>query len=162
VAQAILQNPAESKPMAALCAEAGVSVRTIERVIRREIGSSFESWRRQVRLTRAVELLVSGYSIKEVAHRIGYRRPSAFVEMFRRIFGTTPKAWISALENLGQGHPAGRSSCPLPAPNTSDSSCSCDHYGHSSAVQSIFSSPKEFRNSLEFEAVTKLPISQIL
>ena len=78
VAQAILQNPAESKPMAALCAEAGVSVRTIERVFRREIGSSFESWRRQVRLTRAVELLVSGYSIKEVAHRIGYRQPSAF------------------------------------------------------------------------------------
>jgi AraC-like DNA-binding protein len=101
VAQAILQNPAESKPMAALCSDAGVSVRTIERVFRREIGSSFELWRRQVRLTRAVELLVSGDSIKEVAHAVGYCQPSAFVEMFRRTFGITPKAWISALENLG-------------------------------------------------------------
>jgi AraC-like DNA-binding protein len=101
VAQAILQNPAESKPMAALCAEAGVSVRTIERAFRREIGSSFEIWRRQVRLTKAVELLVSGYSIKEVAHKVGYCQSSAFVEMFRRTLGTTPKAWISALENTG-------------------------------------------------------------
>jgi quercetin dioxygenase-like cupin family protein len=64
--------------------------------------TSFESWRRQARLTKAVELLVSGYSIKEVAGKVGYCQPSAFVEMFRRTFGTTPKVWISALETLGQ------------------------------------------------------------
>lgn len=102
VAQAILRNPAESKTMAALCVDAGVSVRTIERVFRDEIGISFESWRSQVRLTKAVELLVAGHSIKEVAHKVGYCQSSAFVEMFRRAFGTTPKVWISALENLGQ------------------------------------------------------------
>lgn len=101
VAQAILRNPAESKPMAELCSEAGVSVRTIKRVFRRDIGTSFESWRRQVRLTKAVELLVSGCSIKEVAYKVGYCQSSAFVEMFRRTFGTTPKAWISALATLG-------------------------------------------------------------
>jgi AraC-like DNA-binding protein/quercetin dioxygenase-like cupin family protein len=102
VAQAILRNPAESKPMAVLCSEAGVSVRTIERVFRKEVGTNFESWRRQVRLTKAVELLVSGCSIKEVAYKVGYCQSSAFVEMFRRTLGTTPKVWISALENLGQ------------------------------------------------------------
>lgn len=102
VAQAILRNPAESKTMAALCAEAGVSVRTIERVFQDEIGINFESWRRQVRLTRAVELLVAGFSIKEVAYKVGYCQSSAFVEMFRRTFGTTPKVWISVLEDLGQ------------------------------------------------------------
>jgi len=102
VAQAILRNPAESKPMAVLCSEVGVSVRTIERAFRKDVGTNFESWRRQVRLTKAVELLVSGSSIKEVAYKVGYCQPSAFVEMFRRTFGTTPKAWISALETLGK------------------------------------------------------------
>jgi AraC-like DNA-binding protein len=102
VAQAILQDPAETKSMAVLCSEAGVSVRTIERVFRKEVGTSFESWRRQVRLTKAVELLVSGYTVKEVAYKVGYRQSSAFVDMFRRTFGTTPKAWISAMETLGQ------------------------------------------------------------
>jgi AraC-like DNA-binding protein len=100
VAQAILRNPAESKTMVALCAKAGVSVRTIERTFLKEVGTSFESWRRQVRLTKAVELLVSGCSVKEVAYKIGYCQTSAFVEMFRRTFGTTPKAWISALKTL--------------------------------------------------------------
>jgi AraC-like DNA-binding protein/mannose-6-phosphate isomerase-like protein (cupin superfamily) len=102
VAHAVLQNPAESKTMAAICADAAVSVRTVERIFRKEVGTSFESWRRQVRLTKAVELLVSGSSIKEVAYKVGYCQSSAFVEMFRRTFGTTPKAWISALETIGQ------------------------------------------------------------
>lgn len=102
VAQAIMRNPAEAKTMAALCAKAGVSVRTIERTFRNEVGISFESWRRQVRLTKAVELLISGSSIKEAAYKVGYCQSSAFVEMFRRTFGTTPKAWIKTLETLGQ------------------------------------------------------------
>jgi AraC-like DNA-binding protein len=105
VAQKILRNPAEPKTMAALCAEACVSVRTIERVFREEIGINFESWRRQVRLTKAVELLVAGFSIKEVAYKVGYCQSSAFVEMFRRTFGTTPKVWITGLQDLGQRDP---------------------------------------------------------
>jgi AraC-like DNA-binding protein/mannose-6-phosphate isomerase-like protein (cupin superfamily) len=99
VAQEILRNPADSKPMATLCAEAGVSVRTIERTFRKDVGTSFELWRRQVRLKKAVELLVSGGAVKEVAFRVGYSQPSAFVEMFRRTFGTTPKAWIKSLDS---------------------------------------------------------------
>lgn len=96
VAQAILRNPGESRTMASLCAEVGVSVRTIERAFLKEVGTNFESWRRQVRLTRAVELLVSGCSIKEVASKVGYCQSSAFVELFRTTFGTTPKVWVSA------------------------------------------------------------------
>jgi AraC-like DNA-binding protein len=35
---------------------------------------------------------------KEVAFKIGYSQSSAFVEMFRRTFGTTPKTWMSNLQ----------------------------------------------------------------
>ena len=100
VARAILKNPAQTKPLAALCSNVGVSVRTIERAFRKDIGTDFESWRRQVRLTKAVELLVSGYSVKEVAFAVGYRQSSAFVEAFRRTLGRTPKAWVLSLEKL--------------------------------------------------------------
>ena len=100
VAEAVMTDPAQLKPLAALCANVGVSVRTIERAFRKDVGTDFESWRRQVRLMKAVELLVSGCSIKEVAFAVAYRQSSAFVEMFRRTFGTTPKAWVSALERL--------------------------------------------------------------
>jgi AraC-like DNA-binding protein len=97
VAQAIMKNPAESKPMTAMCAVEGTSVRTIQRIFREEVGTSFELWRRQVRLAKAVELLISGRSIKETAFRIGYSQSSAFVEIFRQTFGKSPKMWISDL-----------------------------------------------------------------
>jgi AraC-like DNA-binding protein len=47
---------------------------------------------------KAVELLVSGRSVKEAGFALGYRQPTAFVEMFRGILGTTPGAWIHALQ----------------------------------------------------------------
>jgi AraC-like DNA-binding protein len=58
---------------------------------------NFETWRRQARLMKAVELLVSGCAVKEVAFAVGYKQPSAFVEMFRMALGATPKAWVAAL-----------------------------------------------------------------
>ena len=100
VAQAVLANPALGDSLRSICAGAGLSVRTLERVFQREVGTDFECWRRQVRLMRAVELLVSGCSVKEVAFSVGYQNPSAFVALFRGTFGTTPKAWISGLERF--------------------------------------------------------------
>jgi AraC-like DNA-binding protein len=47
---------------------------------------------------KAIELLVVGRQIKEVAFEVGYRQPSAFVEMFRQTLGMTPKAWTTQLE----------------------------------------------------------------
>jgi AraC-like DNA-binding protein/mannose-6-phosphate isomerase-like protein (cupin superfamily) len=102
VAQAVLADPARSRPLSDLCALAGVGVRTVQRVFRKDVGTDFQSWRRQVRLTKAVELLVSGCSVKEVAFAVGYRQSSAFVEAFRRTFGATPKAWTLSLERLNQ------------------------------------------------------------
>jgi AraC-type DNA-binding domain-containing proteins len=52
---------------------------------------------------KAIELLVAGRRVKEVAFSVGYQHPSAFVALFRATFGTTPKTWISALERLNGG-----------------------------------------------------------
>jgi AraC-like DNA-binding protein len=49
---------------------------------------------------KAVELLVSGHSVKAVGFALGYRQPTAFVEMFRGILGTTPGAWIKSMQRL--------------------------------------------------------------
>jgi AraC-like DNA-binding protein/quercetin dioxygenase-like cupin family protein len=99
VAHAVLAEPGARRPLAVLCAQAGVSVRTIQRLFRKEVGIDFESWCRQVRLVKAVELLLSGNSVKQTALEVGYRQPSAFVEMFRHIFGTTPKVWTQSLRS---------------------------------------------------------------
>ncbi len=101
VAQAVMADQRRSGSFQRLCDDAGASVRTIERAFQREVGLSFESWRSQFRLMKAIELLANGAAVKEVAFEIGYRQPSAFVAMFRRTLGTTPKAWASTLAALG-------------------------------------------------------------
>ena len=97
VAQAFIANQADAPSLDALCRRVGVSVRTIQRAFRREVGMTFEFWRRQVRLMKGIELLVEGWPVKAVAAEVGYRQPSAFVELFRQTLGVTPKAWASAL-----------------------------------------------------------------
>lgn len=100
VAQAWLANPSDTAPLSELCENAGASVRTIERTFPRDTGMSFETWRRQARVVKAVELLVSGSSVKEAAFAVGYQQASAFVEMFRKTLGAAPKAWLSALQGV--------------------------------------------------------------
>jgi AraC-like DNA-binding protein len=97
LAKALIADPGSRRPLRALCREKGVSVRTLERAFRRDVGTDFETWRRQLRLMNAVERLVAGSSVKQVAYAVGYRQPSAFVATFRRSFGATPKAWTAAL-----------------------------------------------------------------
>jgi AraC-like DNA-binding protein len=103
VARAVLRNPAQLKTLKALCDGAGVSVRTIQRAFQTDVGTDFDSWRRQVRLTKAVEMLVSGCSVKEVAFAVGYSQSSAFVETFRRTFGSTPRVWTASLKHVRSG-----------------------------------------------------------
>ncbi len=98
IVNAVMTNHDHGASFQSLCQKAGAGVRTMQRIFRREVGLSFESWRRQFRLMKAIELLVAGSTVKEVAFQIGYRQPSAFVEMFRRTLGVTPKAWVSALK----------------------------------------------------------------
>jgi AraC-like DNA-binding protein/quercetin dioxygenase-like cupin family protein len=98
VAHAFIANQQYAPSLGALCRKVGASVRTIERIFRREVGTTFEFWRRQVRLVKGIELLVEGCPVKAVAAEVGYRQPSAFVELFRKTLGMTPKAWVAALE----------------------------------------------------------------
>ncbi|MGA8670856.1 MAG: helix-turn-helix transcriptional regulator [Terracidiphilus sp.] len=97
VARRVLADPALRLPQTELCQSAGVSVRTLERIFQREVGLDFESWRRQVRLVRAIELLVDGHSVKETAFLVGYQHSSAFLALFRANFATTPRTWIMEL-----------------------------------------------------------------
>lgn len=102
VAEACIASQADAPSLNALCRRVGVGVRTVQRTFRREVGMSFEFWRRQLRLMKGIELLVAGHSVKTVAAEVGYRQPSAFVELFRQTLGMTPRKWIAALETSGK------------------------------------------------------------
>jgi AraC-like DNA-binding protein len=74
VAEAFIANQADAPSLNALCRKVGISIRTIQKTFRKEVGTSSEFWRRQVRLMKGIELLVAGSSVKTVAAEVGYHR----------------------------------------------------------------------------------------
>lgn len=90
----ILEKLSEAPSLQAICREAGLSTRTLQRLFRAQVGYDAYSWRNQVRLTRALEHLLAGCSVKQTAFAVGYSQPSAFVAAFRRTYGVTPRAWV--------------------------------------------------------------------
>jgi transcriptional regulator GlxA family with amidase domain len=57
-----------------------------------EIGrTTFRDHLTQVRMDKAAELLATrGLTVREVAHRVGYRQPAQFAKAFRRHLGVAP------------------------------------------------------------------------
>ena len=62
-----------------------------------EIGNTtFREHLTAVRMERAADMLRSrGPTVREVAHRVGYRQPAQFAKAFRRHHGASPSAYRS-------------------------------------------------------------------
>lgn len=90
--EALYRNPSDRRGPDAWGRELGMSGRTLARRFEAELGLSFRSWRRRLRLYRAVEMLGGGKSVTETAMSLGYGSTSAFVYAFRREVGSSPGA----------------------------------------------------------------------
>lgn len=73
-----------------------------------EIGrTTFREHLTAVRMERAAELLRSrGMTVREVAHRVGYRQPAQFAKAFRRHHGMAPSDFRQAQRFGGRAVPA--------------------------------------------------------
>ena len=62
-----------------------------------EIGNTtFRDHLTRIRMQRAAEMLATGrLTVREVAHRVGYRQPAQFAKAFRRYQGVAPSAFRS-------------------------------------------------------------------
>lgn len=67
-----------------------VTVRTLERRCKSELGVGFAEWRQRFRFMRAVEALDRGEAVQQIAFDLGYASSSAFIAMFRKTCGQTP------------------------------------------------------------------------
>jgi AraC-like DNA-binding protein len=94
IAQALLADPSDRRPLAQLCKLSGASKRTVERLFQQDVGMSFGKWRQQLRLTQAMHFLAEGAKVTHAAMEAGYSTTSAFISMFRKTLGTTPKLYF--------------------------------------------------------------------
>ncbi|MFB7056207.1 GlxA family transcriptional regulator [Streptomyces vinaceus] len=82
-----------------VAAQAGMSVRTLNRRFREHTGTSPLQWLHRARVRRAQYLLeTTGHPVERIASQVGFGSPTAFRDRFRRITGTSPNAYRRAFQ----------------------------------------------------------------
>lgn len=98
----VLRDPGQRATLAQSARSIGASERTVARLFRTELGTSYLQWRQQVVLAQALPMLARGEPVSAVAAASGYASDSAFSAMFKAAMGQSPSHF--------QGTPVGKSS----------------------------------------------------
>lgn len=70
--------------------------KTLSRLVMAETGTTFKQWRQRLRFLASVSEISRGASVEEAAFNAGYASPSAFISVFKRLFGETPGKLLKA------------------------------------------------------------------
>ncbi|TDH59915.1 AraC family transcriptional regulator [Dankookia rubra] len=92
--EALYADPADDRGPEDWGRELGMSGRTLARRFEAELAMSLRSWRRRLRLFKAIELLGGGLGVTQVAMELGYSSTSAFIYAFRTEMGCSPQAYM--------------------------------------------------------------------
>ncbi len=92
--EAVLRAPAERALLAEWAVDIGASERTVARLFRTELCTSFQQWRQQAVLAHALPLLARGTPVSHVAALSGYASDSAFSAMFKAAMGQPPSQFM--------------------------------------------------------------------
>ncbi len=102
IAEALVADPADRRDLAAWAHATSTGVGTNTRLFVRETGMTFAQWRTLVRMRAALPHLAGGTCVGATARAVGYRKPGAFADAFRRVTGQHPSIY------QGGGGPSGR------------------------------------------------------
>ncbi|MCP3680546.1 MAG: helix-turn-helix transcriptional regulator [Gammaproteobacteria bacterium] len=94
IAQALQKNPDNNNTLADWGQIVGASSRTLTRLFLKETKMNFQQWRTQFRLLKSIEWLAQGMTIQQISQQLGYANSGAFIHMFRKAFGVTPKCYF--------------------------------------------------------------------
>ena len=95
IAEGLTRDPGDRANMDVWARRAGLSVRTLARLLRHETGMSFGRWRQQLHIIIALERLAKGATVKSIAADLGYESSGSFVTMFRKALGAPPARYIA-------------------------------------------------------------------
>jgi len=93
--EAVLDQPARCATLDGWARQAGASPRTVARLFRSELGTSFGQWRQQVLLAHALTLAARKQPMARIAAELGYASASAFTAMVKRSVGAPPSRFFA-------------------------------------------------------------------
>ncbi|BEG78303.1 HTH-type transcriptional regulator NimR [Achromobacter xylosoxidans] len=92
--EALYNDPADPRGPKEWGVEFGMLGRTLARKFLADMGVTMRSWRRQLRLFRAIEFLENGMDVTRTAMELGYNSTSAFIYAFRSDMKLSPLAYM--------------------------------------------------------------------
>lgn len=92
--RAVLAEPEQRATLAQWSARVGASERTMARLFRDELDTTFQQWRQQAILAHALPMLARGTPVSHVAAASGYASESAFTAMFKSAMGQPPSRFL--------------------------------------------------------------------
>lgn len=94
--EAVLEDPVRWPTLDAWAHNVGASPRTVARLFRQQLGTTFGQWRQQVLLARAVAMAAGAMPMNRIAAELGYASASAFTAMVRRSVGAPPSRFFAS------------------------------------------------------------------
>lgn len=94
--QQVTQESFLVPPLTTLAHSIGASTKTVTRLFKIETGISYQDWRQQWRLLKAIELLSRDMQVSDVAHWLGFSSDSAFIAFFKKQTGQTPLSFMKS------------------------------------------------------------------
>ncbi|WP_374426070.1 AraC family transcriptional regulator [Ideonella dechloratans] len=92
----MLAQPGRHADLEGWAAEVAASPRTLARLFREHLGTTFGQWRQQLLLAQALTLAARGRPVHLIAAELGYRSPSAFGAMVKRAVGVSPGQFLAS------------------------------------------------------------------
>lgn len=93
--ETMLDAPGRFTRLESWAAEVGASSRTISRLFRDELGTSYARWRSQVLLAHALSMAARQQPMSHIAAELGYASASAFTAMVTRTVGMPPSRFFA-------------------------------------------------------------------
>ena len=95
-------EPAQWQTLSQWASRFAMSERNLARLVVKETGLNFRRWRHQLQLILALQMLVRGLNVQQVALSLGYDSTTAFITMFRKGLGQTPGRYLAELTTTSQ------------------------------------------------------------
>jgi AraC-like DNA-binding protein/quercetin dioxygenase-like cupin family protein len=94
--EAVLRDPSRHATLEGWARETAASPRTVARLFRQQLDTSFGPWRQQVLLAHALRMAAQGRPMGLIAAELGYASASAFSAMVRRAVGQPPSRFFAS------------------------------------------------------------------
>lgn len=91
------KKPADNTTLEQWSLSIGATPRTLNRLFQKETNMGFVEWRQKLRILYSLEKIARGENMDLIANTLGYESSSAFISMFKKHLGVSPKRFLKKL-----------------------------------------------------------------